>query len=723
MPHPEVGPLATGAIDSSDPIIGDMLYRLDDEQQQYREREHQGVSDQPPPPTETDDHLAWLKGRPWWKKPSPYWLIPLSTLLAIASGSIASSKVELFTQIVCEEMRSHQPSAGVLRFPHERPPMGSECRKPHIVAGSADLQMKITITMGVLSALTTGWWGGLSDRRGRTKVLLCAVAGLLTGDISCLAVGLLPVTKLPFGTHFMLISSVFEGLLGGVATIIAAHQAYVSDSTPAGTRARIFAQMTGCFFFGYVLGPVLGGYMTKLTDSLMSTFVFATSVHLTYIFLIVFIVPESVSPERKRAAMAHYYNDVGDKRQNPAEANDGQQSDTYPTTTPSPASSFRQVLLARILVPLRPLMMLLPREVDEVERLQSRPATPMPSIAQLRSAGTEPPATHPAASASHISVSHISRKRKRDWNLFWLSLSYALIMGCMGLITVKALYAQEEFDWGPSELGLYLSVVSIARVLALTCVLPVVIKIWHRPPKSVALPQDSTNTLSDETVALLGDDGRISRRQSVAGYGSTDDMGDRVLLESESVTAPAPGQESFAAGNTAYEDTESLFAPEHHASMEELWTLRAKHLRMIHDSHFDLKLTRISFLFDCICYLMLSLFRGPVVFVAASCLLALGSGSSAAMSSLALAFLHRPSEAGNLFGAWSIVSALASTVLGPLFFTWAFKLGPHNIFWAGEAVLVAAFACTLMIRVRKPRSLPALPPRPPSRKPSLATAE
>ncbi|CAO1631916.1 unnamed protein product [Parajaminaea phylloscopi] len=732
------GEMGTVAIDSSNPTIGDFLYRLDDQQQQeaWNEAAQPGPAPpSPPPPAQdagssaVDDHLQWAQSRPWWRRPSPYWLLPLATLLAVAGGSIASTKVELFTQIVCEEKIGMEPSAGMFRFPHERPPMAAICRSDEVIAGSADLQMKITIVMGLLSVLTTGWWAGLSDRRGRTTVLCCAVSGLLTGDLSLLAVGLLPVAKLPFGTHFMLISSAIEGMLGGIATMIAAHQAYISDSTPAGTRARVYAQMTGFFFVGYVVGPALGGYMARATDSLMSTVVFATTGHLLYLLLLVVAVPESVSSDRKREAMAAYEAKVRSKPSPDAgEQERGQASDN---DAGNPRSTTRlQWLTRRALIPLRPMLMLLPRDVDEVERLQSRPATPMPSISQLRLAGSVPPATDPAASSSHISVSHISRRRKRDWNLFWLSCSYALSMSCMGLMTTKALYAQEFFGWGAGQLGLYLTTVSIARVIALTCVLPVVIKVWHRPPKSVALPQDSNERLAGETVSLLNDDGRLGRRSSGAAhvsYGTTtahatkpNKAGERAdsspdLVTREVFTKPVDGGD----GHEDFDDDEDdpsqgLFASEHHASVEELWTLRARHLRMIHDSHFDLKLTRISFLCDAFCYLLLCFIPGPVVFVGASALLAVGAGGSASMSSLALAFLHRPTEAGNLFGAWSILSALGSTVVGPLFFTWVFRTGPHNIFYAGEAVLLAAFACTLMIRVRKPRSLPGLPPRPPS---------
>lgn len=38
--------------------------------------------------------------------------------------------------------------------------------------------MIMTTTMGLLSALTTGWWGHFGERFGRTKVLAGSTLGL-----------------------------------------------------------------------------------------------------------------------------------------------------------------------------------------------------------------------------------------------------------------------------------------------------------------------------------------------------------------------------------------------------------------------------------------------------------------------------------------------------------------------------------------------------------------
>ena len=48
-----------------------------------------------------------------------------------------------------------------------------------VQAGAARIQTMMTFTMGVLSALTTGWWGHFGELHGRTKVLSVTTMGLL----------------------------------------------------------------------------------------------------------------------------------------------------------------------------------------------------------------------------------------------------------------------------------------------------------------------------------------------------------------------------------------------------------------------------------------------------------------------------------------------------------------------------------------------------------------
>jgi hypothetical protein len=49
---------------------------------------------------------------------------------------------------------------------------------PAVQASAARLQTIMITTMGLLSALTTGWWGHFGERHGRTRVLALSTLGL-----------------------------------------------------------------------------------------------------------------------------------------------------------------------------------------------------------------------------------------------------------------------------------------------------------------------------------------------------------------------------------------------------------------------------------------------------------------------------------------------------------------------------------------------------------------
>lgn len=54
---------------------------------------------------------------------------------------------------------------------------------PAVQAGAARLQTIMTTTMGILSALTTGWWGHFGERHGRTRVLAFSTLGLFLTSV------------------------------------------------------------------------------------------------------------------------------------------------------------------------------------------------------------------------------------------------------------------------------------------------------------------------------------------------------------------------------------------------------------------------------------------------------------------------------------------------------------------------------------------------------------
>ena len=68
--------------------------------------------------------------------------------------------------------------------PDPRSPPSERCLKdPAVTARAAGLQTIMTTVMGVLSAVTTGWWGGYGDTHGRTRVLAVSTFGLFMTSV------------------------------------------------------------------------------------------------------------------------------------------------------------------------------------------------------------------------------------------------------------------------------------------------------------------------------------------------------------------------------------------------------------------------------------------------------------------------------------------------------------------------------------------------------------
>ena len=139
--------------------------------------------------------------------------------------------------------------------------------------------------------------GSLSDRYGRRPVILLSNFGL---GLDYVLMALAP------NLAWLFVGRVISGI---TAASLSTSMAYVADVTPVEKRASAFGITGIAFGVGFVLGPALGGLLGGIDPRL--PFWAAAALSLLNGFYGLFVLPESLPPERRRAFDWRRANPVG----------------------------------------------------------------------------------------------------------------------------------------------------------------------------------------------------------------------------------------------------------------------------------------------------------------------------------------------------------------------------------------------------------------------------
>ncbi|CAE6461292.1 unnamed protein product [Rhizoctonia solani] len=383
------------------------------------------------------------KCKPWYRQAAPKLLVPFALASALCRGMTLAPRVEVFTQIACDQLRiepdraytpaslrnysvydgfsigldmqsplwviASQPSlpgrmhlATVTHvgndnggIPASLPISSDACRvDPAVQQGAAKLQTLILTLAGALSAVTSGFWGQFGDKHGRTGVIAITIFAMLASDcIFLLAASQSanPTYSFLTASRLLTISPLIEGSLGGFPTMQAAFSAYISDATTPGTsRAKIFARFYGIVFVGVAIGPTLGSLLP------FNPFHSSIVLGIANLALLLVFLPESLSKEQRMALAANRVS-VASEDQKPENQGWAGRVSSYVTGT--------------LRGTFEPMAILLPKK--------------------RKSQGQ-------AVSGN-------------DWNLTYLAISLSLYLLTIAIYSVKFLYAQHSFGWGGEE--------------------------------------------------------------------------------------------------------------------------------------------------------------------------------------------------------------------------------------------------------------------------------
>lgn len=150
--------------------------------------------------------------------------------------------IEIFNLLICSSVhpgQAPQPYSAFSTLVSDTKLDAKACRHDvQVQRAMAAFLLALSLIRGVLGAFTVSFWTLLSDRIGRKPVQALALFGFLCSD---LAVIIVVRNYQTLSYKLVILSSVVEGSLGGYSTVQAVFGAYASDSTPTGSRAKVFS--------------------------------------------------------------------------------------------------------------------------------------------------------------------------------------------------------------------------------------------------------------------------------------------------------------------------------------------------------------------------------------------------------------------------------------------------------------------------------------------------
>ncbi|OAQ34790.1 hypothetical protein K457DRAFT_121386 [Linnemannia elongata AG-77] len=215
--------------------------------------------------------FAELQQKPWYNRPSPYWLMPwlvvVGIMLSISSNSIEQLKIKT----VCAQMLGLEDGGAipgnftsaigdVRAFDSVDP-----CRSKKVLGFVGQLDGNIGAVNGIFTLLTLAKWTSLSDVLGRKFLLHIGMFGI---TVSFLLNWFAASRFNFFGYHIYYVEAVLLGLIPVGALLNPAVFSYTVDCTTGNNRSRTIGYLSTSFALGNIVGSAMGGAINKATGDL-----------------------------------------------------------------------------------------------------------------------------------------------------------------------------------------------------------------------------------------------------------------------------------------------------------------------------------------------------------------------------------------------------------------------------------------------------------------------
>lgn len=306
----------------------------------------------------------------------------------------------------------------------------------------AQFNLYQSLLSGIFAAIVTPHLGAWSDRIGRKKVMVLVSFGGFVNEVITIVVGVNPDTV---SVYWLLLGALADGLCGSFTAGMAITFAYASDCTPPDRRNIAFGFFHGTMFTGIALGPILAGWLIKVTGTVLTVFYVALGCHVFFIVFLVLLTPESLSKERQMEAREK-------RKLAKAEAKKKASLDERMSETSSQLDRGQNH------------SSIIPKQIS------SATAKVFSAIKSYNLFG-------PLWVLWPVGEGTSSKLRR---NLVVLASIDTMMFGvAMGTMQIIIIYAEFRFGWDAFKSSIYMSIVNICRVTTLVVALPLLTR-WFR---------------------------------------------------------------------------------------------------------------------------------------------------------------------------------------------------------------------------------------------------